>query len=250
MEGVELLKEEQWHPLSRLGFTDSCFAIDAEPVIYTWIILGLLLILILALRIALARNNKKAHFLTTTFVQSFIELSHQALGEFSFTHFSFVTSLFIFLMFANCLAIIPFMDEPTTNINTTLALSIIVFFYIQYYAIKHHGIKHYVAEYFQPFFLMLPLHVVGKLSTIISMSFRLFGNIFGGATIVAIYAGAQKTSIAWELLGMFTGTNIIVTLFFGLFEGFLQAFVFTMLTLTYLSIALQDQEDHAEPKKA
>jgi F-type H+-transporting ATPase subunit a len=75
------------------------------------------------------------------------------------------------------------------------------------------------------------------------MSFRLFGNIFGGATISNIYFGAIKGSFVLETLGLFSGINIIITLFFGLFEGFLQAFVFTMLSLTYLSIAMA----HAEP---
>ena len=138
------------------------------------------------------------------------------------------------------------MEEPTASINTTLALAIIGFFYIQIHAIKHHGIKEYAKEYFQPFFLMLPLHIVGKLSNIVSMSFRLFGNIFGGATISKIYLSLIKSSIVYEVLGILSGINFIFPLFFGLLEGLLQAFVFTMLTLSYLSIALNSETDTHE----
>ena len=89
---------------------------------------------------------------------------------------------------------------------------------------------------------MFPLHVIGKLATIVSISFRLFGNIFGGAIIAHIYLSSIEGSLLWELLGILTGTNLIITIFFGLFEGFLQAFVFSMLSLTYLSIAINHDE--------
>ena len=90
---------------------------------------------------------------------------------------------------------------------------------------------------------MLPLNLVGKLASIVSISFRLFGNIFGGSIISQIYFGSIKGSLLLETIGILSGVNIAITLFFTLFEGFLQAFVFAMLTLTYLSIGLQS-DDH------
>lgn len=85
---------------------------------------------------------------------------------------------------------------------------------------------------------MLPLNLIGKFATIISMSFRLFGNIFGGATIASIYFRLIYGSPAWEAIGSFSGINLIIMLFFGLFEGLIQAFVFAMLSLTYLATAI------------
>jgi len=94
---------------------------------------------------------------------------------------------------------------------------------------------------------MLPLNIVGKIASILSISFRLFGNIFGGVTIAALYYNTIEGSWLGESFGLLSGINFLITLFFGLFEGFLQAFVFTMLTVTYLSIALQGHTP--EPSK-
>ena len=132
------------------------------------------------------------------------------------------------------------LDEPTRDLNTTLALGIISFIYIQSVTIKTRGIGSYVKDFFQPFFVMLPLNVVGKLSSIISISFRLFGNIFGGAIITKLYFSTIRGSIILELLGILSGANFLIVAFFTLFEGLLQAFVFAMLTLTYLSIGTQE----------
>lgn len=246
MEGLDLFSQHQWQPFSFLGFIDPFFNLDASTLISTWIMMALLFLCIIILRFLMIRNHKVVHFLVTSFVRYFEEITIQTLGEFSPTHFHFITSIFMFLAFANCIAIIPYIQEPSANLNTTLSLGLISFLYIQVYAIKRHGLWLYIKEYFSPFFLMFPLHVMGKLATIISMSFRLFGNIFGGATIMHIWMSLIKSSIILEGAGLLLGLNITITLFFGVFEGLLQAFVFSMLTLTYLSIALQHEEPESE----
>ncbi|MGA9530534.1 MAG: FoF1 ATP synthase subunit a, partial [Candidatus Babeliales bacterium] len=156
-------------------------------------------------------------------------------------------SLFIFIFLANILSLVPFFDEPTKDLNTTLALGIVSFLYIQYHAIQQKGLWLYCKEYFEPFFVMLPLNIVGKFATIISISFRLFGNIFGGAIITQLYTTSLFGSLLLETFSLVMGVNIVITLFFGLFEGFLQASVFTMLTLTYLSLELQTEQQEEVP---
>ena len=74
-----------------------------------------------------------------------------------------------------------------------------------------------------------------------SMSFRLFGNIFGGALITHIYFGALNKYWLLHLLCFVCGLNLLITGFFTVFEGTLQAFVFTMLTITNLGLALQGE---------
>ncbi|HSW73637.1 MAG TPA: FoF1 ATP synthase subunit a [Candidatus Limnocylindria bacterium] len=241
MEGLHLFSAEQWTPLAYFGLTDPIFALDRTILIHTWIMMLMIAALVGIIRFFVSRHHAVIYFLATSFAHYFVDTTVQTLGTFSFAHFSFVTSIFIFLSFANTLAIIPYLEEPSTNLNTTLALGIIAFLYIQAYAIKHHGWWAYIKDYFSPFFLMFPLHVMGKLATIISMSFRLFGNIFGGSTITHIYMGLIKSSVLIEVVGLL-GPNLGITLFFGIFEGLLQAFVFAMLTMTYLSIAIQEEE--------
>lgn len=241
MTGTELLESEPW-TLSWLGLEHNFFTINPTTVVHTWIVIGLLIAILLPIRYLLKHRPGITTHLVTTYIRSFMDLCEQTIGYFSFVHFSFVTALFTFIFFCNIIIIIPWMEEPTKDLNTTLALGLIAFFYTQWWAIKEHGIIAYIKEYLTPIFLMLPLHVIGKLATIVSISFRLFGNIFGGSIISHIWLTTIQGSIIFETLGLISGINLVILLFFGLFEGFLQAFVFAMLALTYLSIALQGEE--------
>lgn len=243
MKGIEL-ETESWS-LSWLGLDHPFFTITPETVIHTWIIIFILLALTLPMRWIVKRTTVP-RFIALYFYQTFADLCTQTLGFVSFNHIAFITTIFIFILLCNCISVVPWLDEPTKDLNTTLALGIITFVYTQFYTIRAHGIIAYIKEYFSPFFLMFPLHVLGKLASVVSISFRLFGNIFGGSIISGIYHGAIQGSLLSESIGLLSGTNLIITFFFGLFEGGLQAFVFCMLALTYLSIAVQvEQGDHA-----
>lgn len=189
------------------------------------------------------KKENALRFMTLSFFNSFIDLCTQTLGEWNFSHFSFIASLFIFILFCNCIAIIPWIEEPTRDLNTALALGILAFLYKEFYTIYLNGFKTYIREFFYPFIIMFPINIIGHFSKIISMSFRLFGNIFGGSIITEIYFGALSGSILFESIGILSGLNFIVLLFFVVFEGFIQAFVFSMLSLTYLAIATQSSEN-------
>lgn len=231
---------EHWQPLLAYGFTNPFWSLNSITLRDTWIVLALLLLISFPIKFILSQKRSILRHMLITFIHSFMDLTQQALGLFAANHFNFVTSLFCFIFFCNIASLVPFMEEPTQDLNTTFALGLIAFIYTQIYAIKAHGIKEYLREYCEPFFLMFPLHVVGKLATVVSISFRLYGNIFGGATISNLYFNALNGSFLYNLIGL-CSTNMIIYLFFGLFEGFLQAFVFTMLTITYLAIAVQHE---------
>jgi F-type H+-transporting ATPase subunit a len=96
-------------------------------------------------------------------------------------------------------------------------------------AIKSKGFKAYIKEYFQPIFFMMPLNVIGELAKIISISFRLFGNIMGGSIIILVVSYLCYNIILPPFLNAF----------FGLFVGTIQAFVFTMLTVVYISVQVK-----------
>ena len=197
----------------------------------------------------------------------------QSLGHFVLRYCLFITSLFIFIFVCNSAMLIPGLEEPTKDLNTTIALSLISFFYIQREIISVEGIRSYLYEYiktpitFNPphasmlrkiiqgllalivnsiaSIISIPLELQSKLATVLSMSFRLFGNIFGGAIISSIWHNFIANSILLQLVGLLSGINLIILLFFGLFEGFIQAFVFSVLTLTYLSIGIQSSEEQS-----
>ena len=239
MSGFDLLQAHHWELGSIFNITHPFFNLNKSTVIATWIVLGLLFIGLLFVRSLLKNNNGVGRYIIIALVKNFIDLSEQTLGKFYAHHFFFITSLFCFIFLSNIAAIIPWVEEPTTDINTTFALGIICFLYIQYYGLKKKGLSVYLEAYFEPFFLMLPLNIIGKLSFIVSVSFRLYGNIFGGAIISKLYTKFISGSLIYELIGIVPG--FFITCFFALFEGFLQAFVFTIITLTYLSIILQHE---------
>jgi len=161
------------------------------------------------------------------FVGIFWGLTRDALDEkMAKTYFPLICTLFMFLLTCNWIGIVPFMDEPTKDLNTTLGLGIMGFFIAHYAGIRTKGLKNYVSGYFQPIFFMMPLNVIGELAKVVSISFRLYGNIMGGSIIILV--------VSYLVYGLLIPPFLYA--FFGLFVGTVQAFVFTMLTLVYISV--------------
>lgn len=145
------------------------------------------------------------------------------------TYGPMICSLFFFMLISNWLGIIPHLEEPTKDLNTPLALGLMGFVVAHYAGIKSKGFKAYSREYFQPMFFMMPLNLIGELAKIVSISFRLFGNIMGGSIIILVVSHLTYSLVLPPLLNAF----------FGLFVGTIQAFVFTMLTVVYISVQIK-----------
>jgi len=243
MENNNLLSSHQWHPLAQYGFTQKFWSINIDTLISTSVVTTLIILFCLYAHFALQKNNNSvSKFIVLKYVDAFKDLLRQTLQCAPLGHLAFIGSLFTFIFCCNTIACIPLLEEPTKDINTTLALGLISVFYVQGYAIYEKGIKEYLYEFTQPFIFMLPLEVIGKLTPILSLSFRLFGNIFGGYVIMTLWHKAIATSIVFEIAGIVSGMNLGFFIFFGMFEGAIQAFVFSMLTLTYLSMATAHDE--------
>ncbi len=141
---------------------------------------------------------------------------------------------------------IPEPEEPTSNVSTTLSLALLFVLLIGHgSAIKYNGIVGYIKDYFSPGgfigIAMFPLNLVGKAAEIVSISFRLFGNIFGGAVIISVVSGL----VYYVVLPPFLYG------YFSVFVGTVQAFVYTMLALTYISSgAAEDPEAELETLNA
>lgn len=250
MEGF-VLETSYWYPLAYLGVTHAFFRVDTHTVVMTWILLAFMSIFVVLVRQTLPYQDNLARCMLLTTTRMFMDFVTQTLRVFSFQHFSFSCSIFLFIFFSSLLSLVPFFEEPTQNINTALALGISAFLYVQYNQIHARGFLAYCKGFLSPFFLMLPLNIISTCSTAISLSFRLFGNIFGGAIINSVvfgavgaiyrlFFGSTMSKIAGFLLSLIGLSGCLaVSIFFGIFEGMLQAFVFFMLTLTYLSLALE-----------
>jgi F-type H+-transporting ATPase subunit a len=134
----------------------------------------------------------------------------------------------------------PFLRAPAADLNTTLAMALIAVTIVQITGVVSHGVGGYIKELFTPVFLG-PVHIVGELARIISLSCRLFGNIFGGEVLLLVM---------YSLLGgIFLGFGAVIFLGLEILFGGIQALLFSMLTLTYISLAAAGHgggERHAE----
>ena len=245
MQDHNLLTGHQWQPLTDYGFTHKFWTLNTDTLTSTIVVTTLIIILSLCAHKALQQKQSISKFIILKYVQAFKDLLQQTLQSAPLNHLAFIGSLFTFIVCCNIISCIPFLEEPTKDLNTTLAFGLISFFYVQGNSIYHNGIKHYFAEFLQPIFLMLPLHIIGKFTSIISLSFRLFGNIFGGYVISNLYFNTLlASSVYLQVAGLITGLNLGIYLLFGFFEGIIQAFVFSMLTLTYLSMEIGPSEEN------
>lgn len=244
MQDNNLLTGHQWQPLKEYGLTHKFWTLNTHTLTSTLFITILIILFSLYAHYTLQKKQSILKFIILKYVESFKDLLNQTLQSAPLHHLAFIGSLFTFLLCCNTISFIPFLEEPTKDLNTTLAFGLISFFYVQGYALQHKGIKEYFADFLQPFFLMLPLHVIGKVTSIISLSFRLFGNIFGGYVISNLYFNTfLPNSIYLQVFGLITGMNLFLQCVFGFFEGTIQAFVFAMLTLTYLSMEIAPEEE-------
>jgi F-type H+-transporting ATPase subunit a len=163
-------------------------------------------------------------------VTQFYGLTEEALGKrYAKTYAPMICALFIFLLLSNWLGILPHLEEPTRDLNTPLGLGIMGFVVAHYVGIREKGFKVYIRSYFEPVFFLMPLNLIGELAKIVSISFRLFGNIMGGAIIILVVSHLCFSVLLPPFLNAF----------FGLFVGTIQAFVFTMLTVVYISVQLK-----------
>ena len=161
----------------------------------------------------------------------FKELVAETLGKDKIYFTPFIMTIFIFIFISNVIGLIPIPGnmEPTRNLNVPLGMGLMSLIIVHYSAIKVKGIKGYLKDYTEPLFFMTPLNIVGELAKGISISFRLFGNILGGAIIILVVSNLTR----------FILVPIGLNLFFGLFIGTVQAFVFTMLVLSYTAVAVK-----------
>ena len=204
---------------------------NVKTIIMTWIVMAALIIFAL-----LAKKNMGiipnpfqvvAELLVAAFYNLCVDtLEDERLGK---KYFPLICALFMFLLLSNWLGIFPKLCEPTRDLNTPLGMGIMGFVIAQYAGIREKGLKQYLKEYMDPIFFMAPLNIIGEIAKVVSISFRLFGNIMGGAIIIIVVS-----YLVYSLL-----LPPILNLFFGLFVGTVQAFVFTMLTLVYISVQVK-----------
>lgn len=165
----------------------------------------------------------------------------------------YLGTLFLFILINNLMGLVPFMHASTSSINTTLALALCTFFYVQYIGIKENGIGGYLHHLagspksgvewaFVP--LMFPLELLGEFIKPVSLSLRLFGNVMGEDKLIAVFIilGAGMLSALHVPFGIPIQVPIM---FLALLTSTIQALVFTLLSTVYIALMLP-HHDHEE----
>lgn len=184
-------------------------------------------------------------------LQSFLEIVVEGLENFTKSQMGraagpfipFIGTLFIYIFAMNMLGQIPLFHSPTSNFNTTIALTLIVFFVTHYQGVKNNGIvgylKHMAGKPIWLAPLVFPLHLMQELlSRPLSLSMRLFGNVMGEDTIIAIFIG-----ISPFLLGFIPLPLHLPMVFLALLGSTIQAMIFSLLASFYIAGAIGIHED-------
>jgi F-type H+-transporting ATPase subunit a len=146
-------------------------------------------------------------------------------------YLSLIGTLFLFILVCNLEGLIPGFDSPTANINTTLALALVTFTATHYIGIKRHGfayIKHFMGPLWALAPLMLPIELISHFARVMSLTFRLFGNMVAKHKLLLVLALLAPYIAPVPILGL------------GLLVAFVQALVFTLLTMLYLSGSVEE----------
>ncbi|WP_053954737.1 F0F1 ATP synthase subunit A [Inediibacterium massiliense] len=211
-----------------------------ETVTTTWIIMaGLIIISYLA-----TRNFEKIPKGMQNFIELVVDgiysLTGQTMGDDKIGFAPYIGTIMLFIACANLSGLLGF-RPPTADVNTTLGLSLITFCMIHGFGMKSKGVGTYLKGFTEPFVVMTPLNVIGELATPVSLAFRLFGNIVGGVIIMSLLYGALgafSTKLGISIPILQAAIPAPFHLYFDLFSGILQSFIFTMLTMVFVSMAM------------
>ena len=209
---------------------------DLITIIMSWIVIALLVIFALILRRSLRQEVDEKPNRVQALLDALIDLiKSQLTSSFSSDRlarelFPFIATLFMFILLSNLISVNPYFESPTKDLNVTFSFGLLVFFMSQFFAMRRKGVGKYFKGFIEPYPFMLPLNIVGELARPLSHSFRLFGNMFGGAIMLSIVYIFPFTS--WVI-------PIGLNFFYGLFVGTIQAFVFSLLAVAYINVAVE-----------
>ena len=265
-----------------LGFKIGPISVT-NTMVWTWVVMLILTILFLWLGAgAKIDPEKRTKQTIAEFIVEFINnMVRSCMGANKMLFAPYILALFSFLLLSNLsgFLFLGFVRPPTADWATTLAMSVLSFSLIQGYGIKTNGIVEYAKGLADPIALLLPLNIIGEVAPIISLSFRLFGNILGGliigtlvysiyvsgnmvfiwtvtagvALIFAVKFGLlekfgklpknKKKLIGWvgALLAFPMLAIAFVHFYFDLFAGIMQAYIFTMLTMIFIANKIPDE---------
>lgn len=199
----------------------------SESLLTTW---GIMLLL-LALSWRINAKLKQPDNTITIVAESIYSLVENAVAEVVPNHtkpvFPFIASLWVFLVVANLVGLIPGLSSPTADLSVTAALAILVFASVHYFGIRFLGLKLYLKHYLSPSPILLPFDLISEITRTLALAIRLFGNIMSlemAALLVLLVAGFLVP---------------VPLLLLHVIEALVQAYIFGILALLYIGSSLE-----------
>jgi F-type H+-transporting ATPase subunit a len=238
-----------------------------DHVTYTWLVM----ILLTALTFVASRNvqlvPRGMQNVFEVVIEQFQQLIDDVIGREGRPYLPLIATLGLFIFVGNLMGLVPGLAGPTANLNTTAACALVVFVAYHYIGIRKHGpityLKHFmgpVPTWLKP--MMFVIELISHLARPLSLTLRLFGNMLGGHILLAMmfFLMGLQGLIGWALSGSVAGAliggigsvgvfvfNLVLIYPLKILVSFLQAFIFVMLTMLYISGAIEghDSEHHA-----
>ncbi len=207
------------------------FAHTYPHVLYSWVLMVFLIVCGALAAKGVKLIPGKFQNLAEVIVSGIEEFMVETVGEEGRWLFPLAATIFLYIFLGNLIGIIPGFLPPTANLNTTASCALVVVVFTHIIGVKYHGVA-YVKHFMGPVWWMAPLifiiEIIGHVARILSLSFRLFGNMMGHEIVLAILFG---------LAGLFFAPLPIMAL--GVFVAFVQGFVFFLLSIIYFSGAME-----------
>jgi F-type H+-transporting ATPase subunit a len=214
---------------------------NPEHLIPDHIVIGLIVAVFLLLFFGLASRKlslvpSKLQSILEIIIQTFENLLNDFIGEEGKKYLPLVATAGLFILFCNLAGLVPGFMAPTSNFNVTVGCALVVFTYYHWQGIKAQGLFKYLKHFLGPIPLLapllLPIEIISHFSRPVSLSMRLYGNIFAEELLIVVIASIIPFLLPLPFMVM------------AIFTAFIQAFVFVMLACIYIAGAVVHEEEH------
>lgn len=221
-----------------------------ETVVTGWIIIVAVLVLCIWFTRGLKKiPDKKRQILAEMFVKFVNGLVKENMGPKMMFYAPYIATLLVYALLGALVSLIG-LRSMTADINVTGTWALMTFALITFHKIKANGFGGYLKSFGQPVAFILPLNIVGEVATPASMAFRLFGNVAGGMVITSLIYGALASlskavglsfvAGSWGFSVFQVGIPAVLSVYFDLFSGCIQAYIFSMLTMVNVGAAAEE----------
>ena len=238
---VELFNKIFGKPLAWLLGLFGIQVKDPAHLVPDYVVMSLLVAILLIIIFSLSSRKlkpvpSKRQSLLELIVKAFENQLVEIIGEKGRQYLPLIATIGIFILSCNLLGLVPGLMSPTSKLNVTAACALVVFSYYHWQGIRAHGLLKYLKHFFGPIPalapLLLPIEIISHFSRVVSLSIRLFGNIFAEELLIVVIASIIPFFLPLPFMAV------------AIFTSLIQAFVFVLLSCIYLAGAVAHEEEH------